>query len=535
MGNKVKMSEVHDLKDSISKSLQSLSNNTNTLKTKMNDLKSNNNFKGQTAESINSYNDSFHIETINRIEKIKEEFESKFKSAISAFHSDVDNDHSAVLDSSAINDYKNELEKAANNIEKTKSRMNSTIGGVRDLTSAETISKSDVKDKGKALAKHAEDTIDDLSNFQNQHGMDELDLITMISPVATMASKVKNMPANRSKISKSASQIKQQYKLYSENNQFVEMKNELKKYQELAYGGKKYSKYVKTALQLKNYVIAAMIAGDGDFFKGDELLRHNKLSSIGSKKSKLINASLNTNLENIQGKRLLKATKFIFDKNNTMKMSDKLTSAFKMTRNFDDSEFKNIKQIAGQKNIKNLLKRTNGKGLNELTSSDISNWIKKKTNIKDITLNEINDFKAKNKLGKVLKSMKYGGKLLGPIGGVLAVGSNFASEKSMQRKIVDSGVDLGAMAATTGASTAIGASIGGPVGAGLGLGIGIIMSAASEAKIIKGKSATDIVKDKANEKVSAIRNSKMWKDTKNIVSEGGNGNKGFGKTMSSII
>ena len=105
-----------------------------------------------------------------------------------------------------------------------------------------------------------------------------------------------------------------------------------------------------------------------------------------------------------------------------------------------------------------------------------------------------------NKLGKVLKSMKYGGKLLGPIGGVLAVGSNFASEKSMQRKIVDSGVDLGAMAATTGASTAIGASIGGPVGAGLGLGIGIIMSAASEAKIIKGKSATDIVKDKANEK-----------------------------------
>lgn len=87
-----------------------------------------------------------------------------------------------------------------------------------------------------------------------------------------------------------------------------------------------------------------MIAGDGNFFKGDELLRQNKLSSIGSKKLKIINASLNTNLENIQGKRLLKATKFIFDKNNTMKMSDKLTSAFKMTRNFDDSEFKNIKK-----------------------------------------------------------------------------------------------------------------------------------------------------------------------------------------------
>ena len=72
----------------------------------MNDLKSNNNFKGQTAESINSYNDSFHIETINRIEKLKKSLKVNLKSAISAFHSDVDNDHSAVLDSSAINDYK---------------------------------------------------------------------------------------------------------------------------------------------------------------------------------------------------------------------------------------------------------------------------------------------------------------------------------------------------------------------------------------------------------------------------------------------
>ena len=59
-----------------------------------------------------------------------------------------------------------------------------------------------------------------------------------------------------------------------------------------------------------------------------------------------------------------------------MKMSDKLTSAFKMTRNFDDSEFKNIKN-SRTKEYKNLLKRTNGKGLSELTSSDISNWIKK--------------------------------------------------------------------------------------------------------------------------------------------------------------
>ena len=44
----------------------------------MNDLKSNNNFKGQTAESINSYNDSFH-KTINRIEKLKKSLKVNLK------------------------------------------------------------------------------------------------------------------------------------------------------------------------------------------------------------------------------------------------------------------------------------------------------------------------------------------------------------------------------------------------------------------------------------------------------------------------
>ncbi|MEB6608973.1 hypothetical protein [Staphylococcus borealis] len=77
----------------------------------------------------------------------------------------------------------------------------------------------------------------------------------------------------------------------------------------------------------------------------------------------------------------------------------------------------------------------------------------------------------------------------------------------MQRKIVDSVIDLGAMAATTGTSTAIGTSIGGPLKAADGLVAGMTISSLSEQKLVGGKSATDIAKDKANEKVTATRNS----------------------------
>ncbi|MDM7863004.1 hypothetical protein QTP93_03475 [Staphylococcus borealis] len=70
------------------------------------------------------------------------------------------------------------------------------------------------------------------------------------------------------------------------------------------------------------------------------------------------------------------------------------------------------------------------------------------------------------------------------------------------------------MAATTGTSTAIGASIGGPLKAADGLVAGMTISSLSEQKLVGGKSVTDIVKDKANEKVTALRNSEAWKNTK---------------------
>ncbi|MEJ7446760.1 hypothetical protein [Staphylococcus epidermidis] len=105
----------------------------------------------------------------------------------------------------------------------------------------------------------------------------------------------------------------------------------------------------------------------------------------------------------------------------------------------------------------------------------------------------------------------------------------------MQRKIVGSGVDLGSMVATTGTSTAIGASIGGPLGVAVGLVAGMTISSLSEQKLIHGKSITDITKDKMDEKVTAIRNSEAWKNTKKATSNAVNDVKHFGASVSSLF
>lgn len=155
----------------------------------------------------------------------------------------------------------------------------------------------------------------------------------------------------------------------------------------------------------------------------------------------------------------------------------------------------------------NKIFRTASKGaLDEIISENVRALIKNPKGVKDFALKEFADFKSKKFLGKSLKSLKYFGKGLGPLATIAAVGSNLVSEKSAQRKVVDSAVDLGALAATTGTGAAIGASIGGPVGAGVGLVIGAGLGLATEAKVFKGgKSATDIAKEKANEGVNAAK------------------------------
>nr|WP_275432114.1 T7SS effector LXG polymorphic toxin [Staphylococcus sp. ACRSN] len=502
------MAEVHDLYDSVSKALNKLSTQTTTLKTNIENLKSDDNFTGKTATSINNYNQSFHIETINRLDEIKEEFDTKFKSAVKAFHDNVDNDHSAILNKDALETYKEDIDQSVEKIEQTKTRMNSTIGGVHDLTSAKTVSDSAVKDKGKELTKHIKNTVSDFEDFQNSHASDDLELLTMISPVATMTSKVKNMPSNRSTISKNAANIKRQYTFHSKNNQFVQMKSELEKYENAAYGGKKYAKYVKNLMEMKSYLVVAAIAGDGNLTKGNRLLKQNAVKAVGAKKMKFMNSILNTNIENIKGKKMMKAAEFLMKNPKGMKVTDKFSNALKMTQNFDDKELKSIRQVMGKATPKSVLKSSSKAAFNEVISENMRDLVKNPKKIKDFTLKELEDFKGKNLLGKGLKSLKILGKGLGPLSAIAAVGLNFGSKKSTQKKVVDSAVDLSAIAASTGTGTAIGASIGGPLGAGAGLLIGAGIGLATEAKVFKGgKSVTDIAKDKANQTVNATKGS----------------------------
>lgn len=151
-----------------------------------------------------------------------------------------------------------------------------------------------------------------------------------------------------------------------------------------------------------------------------------------------------------------------------------------------------------------------------MSQKQLREFLKNPKNLKNICLDEVKDFLGKNKLGKFLKSMRYAGKLLGPLGAVAAVANNVVNEKSGQKKIVGSIVDLGAIGGSTATGAAIGAAIGGPVGAVVGGIAGIVVGAASDFKLVGGKSLTDIAKDKLNNTVSSIRSNGFGKTLCNV-------------------
>lgn len=532
------MHEVNELKKNIDDALENLSSQADTLKNHLNALDSDGEFKGQTATNVKNYNESYHIETITRIESIKKEFENSFKKSISDFESEVDDDKEAIIVENALNNYKKEIKNAYENIEESKSRMNAIIAGVHDLTKAQTITQRSVKEKGDAFHKQVKETLSHFEDFQASHDLDAVDLLGAIYPVVTMSKRVRNQPANRAKISGMSSRIDKQYKMNSQNNPFVDLSNSLKGLENAVYGGKQGKKVIELVSRLKNYIIIGFIAGDGDFQKGNALLKSGNYKKLGSQKIKLINNILNTDIKNIQGENIMKAFSLLKNKKSNMKMSKRLSEAYKLAMNDKPLSLEKVRKIEQVKTgnqlekinrnkyykdaydpkYKKLLKKL-GKGtLDSFVNPNIQNVIKDPKNIKKYMNLEIDDFKELNKFGKSMKGLKYASKLFAPVGAAVAIGNNFATEKTMQKKLVGSAVDLGAMAGAAGTGTMIGAAIGGPIGAGIGAVMGAGIGAATEYKLFGNKSLTDIAKDKANKYVSEFRNSDTWKQTKKGIS-----------------
>lgn len=541
MGNKVSTGEVHQLEDSINSSLKSLHSETEKLRTNINKLSDNSDFKGKTAENINRYNTNFHIETIKRLDNVKKEYASTFKKSINAFHDDVDSSEEAIIVSDELKNYKDDLIKPANAIENTKVRMNSTVLNVADITTAESIKGNEVKDKLKDVTKHIDDTIDKLEDYVSAHTFDNMTLEEMITPIKTMTSKVSKMSPDRSKITSVGRNLATDYKMADKDNPIKQFSEQLEDYRSYLYGGKKYKDVVKSLLELKNACLASYIVGDGSIRKGNKILSSAKsIDKLGKKRTRLLNSILKTNLENIEGKKVFKAVKFMFEDKPNMKMSEKFKSALKMTRNYNDKEFKKIYETAKPK--KSIKKAWVDK-YNELKNKVSFKNLKKKFNVKnlkDLSLKKWKDFKGSNLLGKSSKLMKVGSKALAPVGTVMAIGNNFLSKKSLQRKIVDTSVDLGAMGASSATGFMVGAAIGGPVGAAVGGVVGALTGVLLDKKI-NGKSVTDIAKEKANNAVNnfkhkAVETTHKVAHTLNKTKEKvSNAAHAFGHTLSKVF
>ncbi|PUZ30733.1 T7SS effector LXG polymorphic toxin, partial [Staphylococcus arlettae] len=139
MGIKVDMSEVHNLKENISDSLNSVDEKIGTLSNSMSKLVGAEGFEGKAASSVKNYTNTFHTKTIDKIEKINERFRSDITKSIEKFQSEVDNNDSAILVESKIKEYKADINNALKSVYKSTNKARIAISNVSDLTTAKEI------------------------------------------------------------------------------------------------------------------------------------------------------------------------------------------------------------------------------------------------------------------------------------------------------------------------------------------------------------------------------------------------------------
>lgn len=544
MGLKVDMTEVNELKKSIESALNGLDKKIDTLKNSCETMIATDGFKGKTATSVKSYTKTFHFKNIELIKTINRDYKDDVAKTIEKFNNQVDSSNSAILVENDIKTYKEDIEKSIDKMDDEKEKIDKAVSSVSDITTAKQINSDQLNNAKQSFTKQIDNTIEKLNNFNSNNAIDGDLTENKITQLAGVISAVKNMPANRAKVSGTSAKVKAEYVKHATPEEIENLQKFLSGNSDLLYSGSKVNaKNIKKMEVAMREYMAVKAIGDGSFKNGYKMVKGKNINQVinnmDKRKLRKVSGILHSSIDDIKFKDAMKSVQFLaknnpFEKGNfqkALKQSKNVNSGTValLRKNLKDNNFKFTPKggefIFSGKSIQNLnaqekeryLKRTAkymGQSARQalyesMVPQSVRNYIKGDTKNIFKFINEelkggIKQFKDTGILGKLKRLSGIGGKILKPLGAILAIQNNM-KKKSTQEKIVGSGVDLAALGASAAAGAAVGSFVPIPfVGTILGMGAGVLVGAVFNAKY-KDKKIIDHYKDNANEFVSNAR------------------------------
>ncbi|MCU5745669.1 T7SS effector LXG polymorphic toxin [Staphylococcus sp. SQ8-PEA] len=532
MGLKVDMSEVRNLKKSISNSLDSVNEKVNSLSSSMSNLVNAEGFEGEAATSVKTYTNTFHIKTIDKIEKINERFKSDMSKSIEKFQSEVDNNESAILVEDQIKEYKTDIEDAIKEVYRSASKANEAIAKVSELTTATEIKKDNLFNKMGEFNKHIDKTIEKLTSFDSNNSIDGDRTDNLITELSGLSSYVKGLSPNRARIKSTSSKIENAIIRHKTSEKLIKWQKLMESTSDKLYSVPGLSKknYDLILTAGREYFALKAIGGGSarkGFSKYMNIRDMDKLINNLDKKTLSKMATIfNTDRGNIKIKNVIKnAGEFVksnpFEKGNLVNWMTKV-------QEYDSKSAELLKQIVKDKNFQyqfgdakkffdeaEVKKAAKTEFKNTFVKQSFRETILKKENFQSATAFQKNikkywnddikqgvkefgkGFKNKNILGKSGMLLNGGGKIFKPIAFVSAFTDNL-NKDSKQEQLVSLGVDLSIASGSIAAGTAIGTAIPIPVvGPILGAIAGGFVGMAADFKI-GDKAIKDHVKDGIN-------------------------------------
>lgn len=192
MGNKVDISEVVELSHDLKSTVAALTSSLDGLKAEINEVITMDSFSGKAAKQAKDYFGDLHITVSQAFNQLFTDLSDHLKQHLDRFHSDVDPNHSTIIESDYLQDTMRDIDNHYVRLYDEHQRIAKTIHSVADISAATVPSLSSVTNHENKATKTIFDLEDKFNAFTNEgkrHHSKTKDLLHNIESTLNKAGK----------------------------------------------------------------------------------------------------------------------------------------------------------------------------------------------------------------------------------------------------------------------------------------------------------------------------------------------------------
>lgn len=189
MSHKVDIVEVTDFSDTLEEASSDLQSSLDKVQKRVEAVNNMESFTGKAANEAKSYFNELHLTLLESFRGLFDDLDENLKQHLKAFGTEVDANESAIIESTYLQDVKEDINEVFEKILELDEAIHDTISEVSDISSATSPDFSDVQEWKKKSIKQLKEVDEDLDEFTGKSN--EVDVESIMHQIETVMSKAR--------------------------------------------------------------------------------------------------------------------------------------------------------------------------------------------------------------------------------------------------------------------------------------------------------------------------------------------------------